>query len=286
MVYLEGIEQPVGYRKPVTSIDVTVGDGTGEVYVSKLKWFCDVNNNGKLDNGEDSASYFNNDGSFVSGRKYSVYVELEARDRDGDGESDYIVIPDDVGIFIANGMYIYQLTGNKDGAVYTFEEAIAPEKAVQADTTKVVFDLAEGYDSTQKTITFTSVGTTTITSINAKTEYTDFLNVTYNGMKVFVSPAKGLTKGNYITYAQVLDENGNVLYKIQVIINVAEKSASIPGDINNDAVLTKSDIYEWNRIYANQSVTPPTEYQLAVGDLNKNGKIDIPDKMILNRLIG
>lgn len=57
------------------------------------------------------------------------------------------------------------------------------------------------------------------------------------------------------------------------------------GDINNDGSVSKADMYAWTVIYANQSGTPPTEYQLAVGDLNGNGKYDIPDKMLLNKLI-
>ena len=57
------------------------------------------------------------------------------------------------------------------------------------------------------------------------------------------------------------------------------------GDINNDGTVSKADMYAWMTVYSNQIVTAPTEYQLAVGDLNGNGKYDIPDKMLLNKLI-
>lgn len=265
MVYIEGIEQPVGYTKPVTSIDVTVDDGTGEVYISRLKWFYDENNNGKLESGEDSASYFNNDGSFVQGCKYSVYVELEARDRDGDGESDYVIIPDDVGIFIVNGNYIYELIGDKNGAVYTFAEATVPEKAVKADTANLVFDLTEGYDSTRKNITFTSVGTTAITSIKASSVDTSLINVTSSGMQATVTPVDGLAKGTYSTYVTLLDENNNVWYMVPVTINVCEKiNISIFGDIN--IALEKTDINIFTGVTELQAGT----YQFKVDD---NGTI-------------
>ena len=180
-------------------------------------------------------------------RKYSVYIELEACDRDGDGESDYIIIPDDVGIFIANGNYIYEMTGNKNGAVYTFAEATAPAKAVKANPVKLVFDLAEGYGSTPKTITFTSVGTTKITTVNAQSAETNLINVTSSGMMATVTPVNGLAKGTYITYVQLLDESSNVWYTVPVTINVGEKinteGISVFGDVNVTLEETDTNIY-------------------------------------------
>lgn len=282
MVYIDGIEQPVGYTKPVTSIDVTVGDGTGEVYISRLKWFYDVNNNSKPDNGEDSASYFNKDGSFVPKRKYSVYVELEARDRDGDGESDYVIIPDDVGIFIANGNYIYKLTGDKNGAVYTFAETTTPEKAVMADTTRLVFDLPEGYGSTSKTITFTSVGTTKITSINAKSAEKNLVNVTSSGMKATVAPVNGLEKGRYSTYVQLFDENSNVLYTVPVTINVGNKN-NTKGDVNGDGNINVSDVILVMKHIV--SIIALDDVQSFYADINSDGKISVLDVLCIQKMV-
>lgn len=211
-----------------------------------------------------------------------MYVELEARDRDGDGESDYVIIPDDVGIFIANGNYIYKLTGDKNGAVYTFAETTTPEKAVMADTTRLVFDLPEGYDSTSKTITFTSVGTTKITSINAKSAEKNLVNVTSSGMKATVAPVNGLEKGRYSTYVQLFDENSNVLYTVPVTINVGNKN-NTKGDVNGDGNINVSDVILVMKHIV--SIIALDDVQSFYADINSDGKISVLDVLCIQKMV-
>jgi len=218
------LEAPVGYKKPATADDITeflsnfaVGD---EVYVTRLTWFLDSNNNSVLDSGEDSTEFFNADGSFIAGLRYSVHLELEARDRDDDGKGDFVKFADNAKIYLSSQSNA-QMTGNQNGAVYKFPVATVPAKAVTADPASVTIHLAEGYSGRPITyINLTSVGTTTVTSVVATEGDTDLIYVSCDGMTVAVIPDGGLTAGLYNTVVYIQDEYGSVYTTIPVTINV------------------------------------------------------------------
>ena len=230
-LYIGGLSTPVGYSKPATADDITeflsnfaVGD---EVYVTRLTWFYDVNNNGVIDTGEDSGDSFNADGSFIAGLRYSVYLELEARDRDDDGKGDYVKFADNAKIYLSSQSNA-QMTGNQNGAVYKFPAATVPAKAVTTDPGQVTIELEEGYTGRPiTTINVTSVGTTEITSITAEAEDSTLLQVNASGMSINVLPATtGLAKGTYRTSVVIKDNGGNVLTTVPVTIAVGEPAAS------------------------------------------------------------
>ena len=231
MLWIDDLEAPVGYQKPATADDITefysnfaIDD---EVYVTRLTWFLDSNNNNVLDSGEDSTEFFNADGSFIAGLRYSVYLELEARDRDDDGKGDFVKFADNAKIYLSSQSNA-QMTGNQNGAVYKFPAATVPAKAVTTDPGQVTIELEEGYTGRPiTTINVTSVGTTEITSITAEAEDSTLLQVNAYGMSINVLPADyGIAKGTYRTSVVIKDDGGNVLTTVPVTITVGEPAAS------------------------------------------------------------
>ncbi|MBR3936414.1 MAG: hypothetical protein IKJ66_00580, partial [Bacteroidaceae bacterium] len=210
MLWIDDLEAPVGYQKPATADDITEFSSNfivdDEVCVTRLTWFYDVNNNGVIDTGEDSADSFNADGSFIAGLRYSVYVELEARDRDDDGKGDYVKFADNAVIKLTSQGNA-KMTGNHNGAVYKFPAATMPKTAVTVDPNQLVIELDEGYTGRPiKTIKVNSVGTTELTSITAEAEDASILDVKANGMSINVLPADyGFAKGTYSSSVIVKD---------------------------------------------------------------------------------
>ena len=226
MLWIDDLEAPVGYQKPATADDITEFSSNfivdDEVCVTRLTWFYDVNNNGVIDTGEDSADSFNADGSFIAGLRYSVYVELEARDRDDDGKGDYVKFADNAVIKLTSQGNA-KMTGNHNGAVYKFPAATMPKTAVTVDPNQLVIELDEGYTGRPiKTIKVNSVGTTELTSITAEAEDASILDVKANGMSINVLPADyGFAKGTYSSSVIVKDTSGAVLYRVPVTITVS-----------------------------------------------------------------
>ena len=282
-LYIDDLEAPVGYQKPATADDITeflsnfaVGD---EVYVTRLTWFYDVNNNGVIDTGEDSGDSFNADGSFIAGLRYSVYIELEARDRDDDGKGDFVKFANNAKIYLSSQSNA-QMTGNQNGAVYKFPAAAMPAKAVTTDPGLVTIELEEGYTGRPiTTINVTSVGTTEITSITAEAEDSTLLQVNASGMSINVLPATtGLAKGTYRTSVVITDTGGNVLTTVPVTITVGEPAAStvLKGDVNLDGVVDMKDAAALQRhVLKMTEITDANA--LAVAELTGDGIIDMKD---------
>lgn len=248
MLWIDDLEAPVGYKKPATADDITefssnfiVGD---EVYVTRLTWFLDSNNNNVLDSGEDSAEFFNADGSFLAGLRYSVYLELEARDRDDDGKGDFVKFADNAVIKLTSQGNA-QMTGNQNGAVYKFPAAAMPAEAVTADPGQVTIELEEGYTGRPiETINVTSVGTTTVTSIVAVADDDTLIDVSYDGMTVYVLPADyGLAVGRYSTVIYIQNEYGGVYTTIPVTITVtAELPLALTGTTTGGIKVTVENL--------------------------------------------
>lgn len=283
-LYIDDLEAPVGYQKPATADDVTeflsnfaVGD---EVYVTRLTWFYDVNNNGVIDTGEDSGDSFNADGSFIAGLRYSVYLELEARDRDDDGKGDFVKFADNAKIYLSSQSNA-QMTGNQNGAVYKFPAAAMPAKAVTTDPGQVTIELEEGYDFATKpvkTVNVTSVGTTEVTSIIVEAEDSTLLLVAPNGMSFEVAPQADLAKGTYRTSVVIKDDDGNVLTTVPVTITVGEPAASniLKGDVNGDGIVNMKDAAALQRhVLKAEYITD--EAGLAAGELNGDGVLNMKD---------
>ena len=259
MLWIDDLEAPVGYKKPATADDITefssnfiVGD---EVYVTRLTWFLDSNNNNVLDSGEDSAEFFNADGSFLAGLRYSVYLELEARDRDDDGKGDFVKFADNAVIKLTSQGNA-QMTGNQNGAVYKFPAAAMPAEAVTTDPGQVTIELQEGYTGRPiETINVTSVGTTTVTSIVAVADDDTLIDVSYDGMTVYVLPADyGLAVGRYSTVIYIQNEYGGVYTTIPVTINVGEAvvTHTVTFKVDASAVDTKT-------VESGKTVTAPAD---------------------------
>lgn len=292
-LYIDDLEAPVGYQKPATADDITefysnfaIDD---EVYVTRLTWFYDVNNNGVIDTGEDSADSFNADGSFTAGLRYSVYLELEARDRDDDGKGDFVKFADNAKIYLSSQSNA-QMTGNQNGAVYKFPAATVPAKAVTTDPGQVTIELEEGYDFATKpvkTVNVTSVGTTEITSIAAVAEDSTLLMITPNGdMGVNVSPQAGIAKGTYQTNVVIKDSSGNVLTTVPVTINVGveEEPDVLKGDVNLDGVVDMEDTTKLMRHVLNaETITDANA--LAAAEVTGNDSIDMEDVAKLMRYV-
>ena len=248
MLWIDDLEAPVGYKKPATADDITefssnfiVGD---EVYVTRLTWFLDSNNNNVLDSGEDSAEFFNADGSFLAGLRYSVYLELEARDRDDDGKGDFVKFADNAVIKLTSQGNA-QMTGNQNGAVYKFPAAAMPAEAVTTDPGQVTIELQEGYTGRPiETINVTSVGTTTVTSIVAVADDDTLIDVSYDGMTAYVLPADyGLAVGRYSTVIYIQNEYGGVYTTIPVTITVtAELPLALTGTTTGGIKVTVENL--------------------------------------------
>lgn len=291
-LYIDDLEAPVGYQKPATADDITefltnfaIDD---EVYVTRLTWFYDVNNNGVIDTGEDSGDSFNADGSFIAGLRYSVYLELEARDRDDDGKGDFVKFADNAKIYLSSQSDA-QMTGNQNGAVYKFPAATVPAKAVTTDPGQVTIELEEGYDFATKpvkTVNVTSVGTTEITSIIVEAEDSTLLLVAPNGMSFEVAPRADLAKGTYRTSVVIMDDDGNVLTTVPVTITVGEPAAStvLKGDVNQDGVITADDITELARHLAKVSIITETA-ALVNADTNSDGDVSADDLTLLAQYV-
>ena len=282
-LYIDDLEAPVGYQKPATADDITeflsnfaVGD---EVYVTRLTWFLDSNNNNVLDSGEDSTEFFNADGSFIAGLRYSVYLELEARDRDDDGKGDFVKFADNAKIYLSSQSNA-QMTGNQNGAVYKFPAATVPAKAVTTDPGEISIELEEGYTGRPiTTISVTSVGTSPITSITAEAEDSALLQVDASGMSINVLPATtGLAKGTYRTSVVIKDDGGNVLTTVPVTITVGEPApAYLKGDVDNDGDVDLDDAI-YLLYYVNFSATYPVNQPV---DFNGDSKEDLDDAIYL-----
>ena len=283
-LYINDLEAPVGYQKPATADDITefltnfaIDD---EVYVTRLTWFYDVNNNGAIDTGEDSGDSFNADGSFIAGLRYSVYIELEARDRDDDGKGDYVKFADNAKIYLSSQSNA-QMTGNQNGAVYKFPAAAMPAKAVTTDPGQVTIELEEGYDFATKpvkTVNVTSVGTTEVTSIIVEAEDSTLLLVAPNGMSFEVAPQANLAKGTYRTSVVIKDDDGNVLTTVPVTITVGEPAASniLKGDVNLDGVVDMKDAAALQRhVLKIEELTDADA--LAVAELTGDSVVDMKD---------
>ena len=282
-LYIADLEAPVGYQKPATADDITefltnfaIDD---EVYVTRLIWFYDVNNNGVIDTGEDSGDSFNADGSFIAGLRYSVYLELEARDRDDDGKGDFVKFADNAKIYLSSQSNA-QMTGNQNGAVYKFPAATMPAKAVTTDPGQVTIQLEEGYDFATKpvkTVNVTSVGTTEVTSIIVEAEDSTLLLVAPNGMSFEVAPQANLAKGTYRTSVVIKDNGGNVLTTVPVTITVGEQAATIlKGDVNGDGIVNMKDAAALQRhVLKAEYITD--EACLAAGELNGDGVLNMKD---------
>lgn len=283
-LYIDDLEAPVGYRKPATADDITefysnfaIDD---EVYVTRLTWFYDINNNGVVDTGEDSADSFNADGSFIAGLRYSVYLELEARDRDDDGKGDFVKFADNAKIYLSSQSNA-QMTGNQNGAVYKFPAATVPAKAVTTDPGQVTIELEEGYDFATKpvkTVNVTSVGTSEVTSILVEAEDSTFLLVAPNGMSFEVAPRADLAKGTYRTSVVIMDYDGNVLTTVPVTITVGEPAAStvLKGDVNLDGVVDMKDAAALQRhVLKIEELTDADA--LAVAELTGDSVVDMKD---------
>lgn len=291
-LYIGGLSTPVGYSKPATAGDITefysnfaIDD---EVYVTRLTWFYDVNNNGVIDTGEDSGDSFNADGSFIAGLRYSVYLELEARDRDDDGKGDYVKFADNAKIYLSSQSNA-QMTGNQNGAVYKFPAATVPAKAVTTDPGQVTIELEEGYDFATKpvkTVNVTSVGTTEITSIIVEAEDSTLLLVAPNGMSFEVAPQADLAKGTYRTSVVIKDDGGNVLTTVPVTITVGAPAAStvLKGDVNLDGVVDMEDTTKLMRHVLNaETITDANA--LAAAEVTGNDSIDMEDVAKLMRYV-
>ena len=291
-LYIDDLEAPVGYQKPATADDITefltnfaIDD---EVYVTRLTWFYDVNNNGVIDTGEDSGDSFNADGSFIAGLRYSVYLELEARDRDDDGKGDFVKFADNAKIYLSSQSNA-QMTGNQNGAVYKFPAAAMPAKAVTTDPGQVTIELEEGYDFATKpvkTVNVTSVGTTEVTSIIVEAEDSTLLLVALNGMSFEVAPQADLAKGTYRTSVVIKDDGGNVLTTVPVTITVGEPAAStvLKGDVNLDGVVDMEDTTKLMRHVLNaETITDANA--LAAAEVTGNDSIDMEDVAKLMRYV-
>lgn len=212
-------------------------------------------NNNVLDSGEDSAEFFNADGSFLAGLRYSVYLELEARDRDDDGKGDFVKFADNAVIKLTSQGNA-QMTGNQNGAVYKFPAAAMPAKAVTTDPGQVTIELQEGYTGRPiETINVTSVGTTTVTSIVAVADDDTLIDVSYDGMTVYVLPADyGLAVGRYSTVIYIQNEYGGVYTTIPVTINVGEAvvTHTVTFKVDASAVDTKT-------VESGKTVTAPAD---------------------------
>ena len=283
-LYIDDLEAPVGYQKPATADDITEFSSNfmvdDEVYVTRLTWFYDVNNNGVIDTGEDSGDSFNADGSFIAGLRYSVYLELEARDRDDDGKGDFVQFADNAKIYLSSQSNA-QMTGNQNGAVYKFPAATVPAKAVTTDPGQVTIELEEGYDFATKpvkTVNVTSVGTTEITSIIVEAEDSTLLLVAPNGMSFEVAPQADLAKGTYRTSVVIKDDDGNVLTTVPVTITVGEPATStvLKGDVNGDGIVNMKDAAALQRhVLKAEYITD--EAGLAAGELNGDGVLNMKD---------
>ena len=290
-LYIDDLEAPVGYQKPATADDITeflsnfaIDD---EVYVTSLTWFYDVNNNGVIDTGEDSGDSFNADGSFIAGLRYSVYLVLEARDRDDDGKGDFVKFADNAKIYLSSQSNA-QMTGNQNGAVYKFPAATVPAKAVTTDPGQVTIELEEGYTGRPiTTINVTSVGTTEITSITAEAEDSTLLQVNASGMSINVLPATtDLAKGTYRTSVVIKDDDGNVLTTVPVTITVGAPAASniLKGDVNLDGVVDMEDTTALMRHVLSAEIITDTK-ALAAAEVTGNDSLDMEDVTKLMRYV-
>lgn len=86
---VSGLTAPVTGEAPVSAEDLTVSamraDNTASgdaLYVSRLTWYVDTNNNGRLDDGE-GTDVLAEDGTFKSNTVYSAYMELAANENMG-----------------------------------------------------------------------------------------------------------------------------------------------------------------------------------------------------------
>ena len=265
---IKDLYAPEGYMQPASADDITefssdfsIGE---EVYVSRIAWFLDTNNNNRLDSGEDSAEYFNANGTFISGLRYSVYLQLEVRDRNGDGRGDYVEFADNANIKIGS-MGNVPMSGNQNGAVYKFPAAPVPEYGVTTNPDKLVFNLPEGYSSPEMQVTCTSVGKSKVNSVIASAKDNDLLDVSCNGMTVSVSLASGLPAGSYSTIVYIQNEYGQVYYQLPVIIHVGQPVSDVlRGDLNDDGSVNNLDVEYllWHTLF-------PDDYAL-----NQDGNFD------------
>lgn len=260
--------------QPATADDITefaAGvDVDDEVYVSRIQWFLDTNNNNAFDIGEDSAEYFNPNGSFITGLRYSVYLQLETRDRNGDGRGDYVEFADNANIKIGS-MGNVSMTGNQNGAVYKFSAAPLPHYAVTVNPDKVVFNLPEGYAQAQMNVTCTSVGDNTVHFVQASAQDNNLLDVTGSGMTVSISLDSGLANGSYSTVVYIHNEYGQIYYELPVIIHVGQPVSDVlRGDLNDDGSVDNLDVEYllWHTLF-------PDDYTLNQdGDFTGDGSVD------------
>lgn len=66
-------------------------------------------------------------------------------------------------------------------------------------------------------------------------------------------------------------------------VKTVVKPDYLTGDLNKDGKVTYADVVVWTQIYA--AGDAPSEYQLAVGDLNNSGKFELADRASLIKLI-
>ena len=222
---INDLYEPLAFQQPISADDVNdfssdyeIGD---EVYVSRLVWFFDENYNNAFDEGEDSPEHFNANGSFVENKRYSVYLEVDPRDRDNDGKGDYFRFSYNFLIQInteTNG--IDSFSGDQYGAVYKFPATKAPEYALMTDINEITFNMQKGESPEKQSVTFESMGTDEISAIYALVEDESILTVKKDGMSLELSPASDLEAGGYHTSVKVYIEESDYYYILPVIINV------------------------------------------------------------------
>jgi len=115
-VNLTGVSDPGGDIMPA-SFDSIKADHE-DLEIVRMVWFVDANGNGKVDEGEDAAANFNQNGTFKFDEAYSILVEL------GLNERSEAVLAEVLTVNIGNAAAGYEMTVDGMSAVYTYEKPV------------------------------------------------------------------------------------------------------------------------------------------------------------------
>lgn len=275
---IKGIEAPVAGMIPTDAADTTcVDDGGNElpIYVGRLTWFVDANNNNKCDEGEeatvildedgncDPSSHLRKDGSFKPNTAYKVQTEL--------------VLAPEATMRFAGGVFETRIDGAAATKVMSGYNGFSPIATYQFDPTGEV-----------KGVTVSG----TATSFNSDTDDV-IIQLIPDGMSE--AAYETIVYGNTASYSIAKVESGTYTMKVMKLNHVTREytvtvgsedvtqdvKIHLKGDINGDGKITVMDYMRVNS-HA-KGVTFLTDYDLKCADVvGTDGKVTIIDAMRIN----
>ena len=273
---ISGLTAPATGETPVSAEDLTVAavreDNTTSsdaLYVSRLTWYVDANDNGRLDEGEDTNA-LTESGTFKANTAYSAYMELAANENMGRIDNQSFALKLNTGAATpvilnstaANGSYKFEKTDppvgvTVSGQVTSYSSNQIQVKLMQGNSEIYDAEVSDGVPSNEKlkqTFTFNSVlpGTYDLVIIKAA-------HLKYTIKDVIVSNTD-------------LDLTANSNAKISDIQMVV-------GDVDNSGSVNMDDLnLVWNSKNYNKSVT---EAENGICDLDNSGFINMDDLNIV-----